>query len=460
MPTSTPSTSLTSSRVDDLVNELTRAEDAYSRDDAADLVAIAGPAPVHVVYGGAHLYRADSPEKLAKIARAAMDTWGKDDAAFARLMGVRDGAGADAGLAGELARRVREKLARDPVEKTCIDFEDGYGPRRDEEEDAEAVRTAGELARAPRSARPIIGIRTKALAPPTARRAVRTLDLFLTALIAGTKGELPAGFTVTLPKVTRAGEVSALAELLAGLEATLGIPDGTIGVELMIETPRALVDGHGRIALPALVAAAKGRCVAAHLGAYDLTASLGVTAGEQRLDHPACDVARLLMQMALAGTGVVVVDGATTVLPIATHRETAGVPLTDAQRAINAGDVTSAWALHAAAVTHALGLGIYQGWDLHPAQLPARYGAVYAFFLAERKAMAARLRAFVAKATQATRSGQVFDDAATGQGLLNFFVRGIACGALGDDDVRATGLSLEELRARSFTRIVAARSAP
>jgi hypothetical protein len=52
----------------------------------------------------------------------------------------------------------------------------------------------------------------------------------------------------------------------------------------------------------------------------------------------------------------------------------------------------------------------------------------------------------------------VFDDAATGQGLLNFFVRGVACGALGDDDVRATGLTLEELRARSFARIVAARS--
>jgi hypothetical protein len=54
----------------------------------------------------------------------------------------------------------------------------------------------------------------------------------------------------------------------------------------------------------------------------------------------------------------------------------------------------------------------------------------------------------------------VFDDAATGQGLLNFFVRGVACGALGDEDVRASGLSLEELRARSFARIALARSGP
>jgi citrate lyase beta subunit len=447
-----PSLSLSASSVEALVSELTRGLAGHARPDGS--VELGAHAPVHVVYGGAHLYRADSPAKLAKIARAAMDTWGKDDAAFAKLVGLRDGA--PKAVAGELARRVREKLAKDPIEKTCIDFEDGYGPRRDDEEDAEAVRAATELARAPRAPRPLIGIRIKALAPATARRAARTLDLFLTTLIGATGGELPAGFTVTLPKVTRAAEVTALAELLRMLETTLGI-DGRIGIELMVETPRALVDETGRMALPALVEAAGGRCVAAHLGAYDLTASLGVTAGEQRLDHPACDAARLLMQLALAGTGVDVVDGATTVLPIARHRETPDAPLSDAQRAINAGDVQTAWALHATAVRRALELGIYQGWDLHPAQLPARYGAVYAFFLAERTAMAARLRGFVAKATQAMRSGQIFDDAATGQGLLNFFVRGIACGALGEDDLRATGLSLDELHARSFARIVAAR---
>lgn len=457
MPQSKQSLSLPGSRIDDLIAELGDsaggAADAGSSEVASE---VAAQAPVHVVYGGAHLYRADSPAKLAKLALAAMTTWGKDDAAFAKLMGLDDNA--EKGLAGELARRVREKLARDPVEKTCIDFEDGYGPRGDDEEDAEAVRAAGELAKAPRTERPLIGIRIKALAGPTVRRAARTLDLFVTTLAKATNGELRDGFTVTLPKVTRAAEVAALAELLTRLENSLGIAPRRIGVELMIEAPRALIDAEGRVALPALVAAAGGRCVAAHLGAYDLTASLGVTAGEQRLDHPACDVARLLMQMSLAGTGVDVVDGATTVLPIARHRETADAPLTDAQRAINAGDVQTAWALHAAAVRRALALGIYQGWDLHPAQLPARFGAVYAFFIAERTAMAARLRSFVAKATQATRSGRVFDDAATGQGLLSFFVRGVACGALSDDDVRATGLSLHELRARSFARIVAARS--
>lgn len=442
------SSTLSASQVNDLLGELARGDASASTPELEE------HAPVHVVYGGAHLYHADTPAKLAKLARAAMETWGKDDGTFARLMGVSDVAAK--GLAVELARRVREKLDRDPVEKTCIDFEDGYGPRSDEEEDAEAVRTAGELGGAPRGGARI-GIRIKALAGATARRGARTLDLFVTTLAHTTGGTLPAGFTVTLPKLTRPAEVAALAALLGLLEKALGLTD-RIGIELMVETPRALVDAVGRLALPSLVSAADGRCVAAHLGAYDLTASMGVTAGEQRLDHPACDTARQLMQLALAGTGVEVVDGATTLLPIATHREAADAPLTDAQRAINMGDVHTAWALHATAVRRALELGIYQGWDLHPAQLPARYGAVFAFFLAERAPMAARLKAFVAKATQATRSGQVFDDAATGQGLLNFFVRGVACGALGDDDVRATGLSLEELRARSFERIVLARS--
>ena len=39
----------------------------------------------------------------------------------------------------------------------------------------------------------------------------------------------------------------------------------------------------------------------------------------------------------------------------------------------------------------------------------------------------------------------VFDDAATGQGLLNYFLRGISCGAVTEDEALATGLTLEEI---------------
>ena len=188
--------------------------------------------------------------------------------------------------------------------------------------------------------------------------------------------------------------------------------------------------------------AAAGRCVAAHLGAYDLTASIGVTAIDQRMDHPVCDAARVMMQLALAGTGVAVVDGVTTVLPVGASGDA----------------VHDAWKIHAINVRRALAMGIYEGWDVHPAQLPARYGALHAFFLEGRAAMAARLAGFVERATKATRSGQVFDDAATGQGLLQFFVRGVACGALSDDDVAKAGLTTSELASRSFADIVAARS--
>ena len=75
---------------------------------------------------------------------------------------------------------------------------------------------------------------------------------------------------------------------------------------------------------------------------------------------------------------------------------------------------------------HSLRQGFYQGWDLHPAQLPTRYAAVYAFFLEGLEPARARLRNFVDKAAQATLVGDVFDDAATGQGLLNYFLRGLA----------------------------------
>ncbi|RYZ37956.1 MAG: phosphoenolpyruvate kinase [Myxococcaceae bacterium] len=102
----------------------------------------------------------------------------------------------------------------------------------------------------------------------------------------------------------------------------------------------------------------------------------------------------------------------------------------------------------------------YQGWDLHPAQLPVRYAAVYAFFLEGLEPSSQRLKAFVDKAAQATMLGGVFDDAATGQGLLNFFLRGLACGALTEEEVRATGLTLEELHRRSFRAIVQARATP
>lgn len=441
-------TTLSAARVSTLLEAAARGAVATHREPAS-----ATRRPAHVLYGGAHLFKAESPAKLAKIARAAFEEHAGDATTFAGLVGLVDDEHADA-----LFARVRAKLHEAPIEAMCIDFEDGYGPRPDAEEDADAVRAAEALAAVPESGAPAIGMRIKPLGPDTGGRAARTLDLFVTTLTRASNRRLPAGFTVTLPKVSSTGEVEVLAAMLAELEAALGLPRGAVGIELMIESPLSLVAADGTVPVARLVAAGDGRVVAVHLGAYDLTAACGVAAPDQQLDHPLCDQARAIMQLALAGTSVAVVDGATTQLPIAPHRATAERALSPAERAENENAVRDAWHLHAVHVRRALAFGIQAGWDLHPAQLVARWGALHAFYLEAKAPMTERLARFVEQATRATRIGQVFDDAATGQGLLVFFLRGLACGALDDADLAATGLSREELASRSFGAIVSARA--
>ena len=118
-----------------------------------------------------------------------------------------------------------------------------------------------------------------------------------------------------------------------------------------------------------------------------------------------------------------------------------------------------AWKTHYDDVRTSLRQAYYQGWDLHPAQLPTRYAAVFAFFLEARDEASLRLKTFVAKAAQATLVGNVFDDAATGQGLLNFFLRGSSCGALTTDEAARTGLTVDEIQSRSFLKILEGRRA-
>jgi hypothetical protein len=225
----------------------------------------------------------------------------------------------------------------------------------------------------------------------------------------------------------------------------------------MIETPQSILAADGSSALRALVAAGGGRVRGAHFGTYDYTALCGITASWQHMRHQACDFAKHMMQVALAQSGVWLSDGATNIMPVAPHRAPSGGSLTAEQRRENRDVVHRAWKLHFDDTRHSLVNGFYQGWDLHPAQLPTRYAALYSFFLSARPAATARLRNFVEKAAQATLVGDVFDDAATGQGLLNFFVRGLNSGALTLDEARETGLTEEELQGRSFLRILEAR---
>lgn len=406
--------------------------------------------PAHVVYGGANLFSSETIGKLSRIAADSFERFAPEAATLGDIFDL------PADLAARVRQRVAAKLAAEAIEDYRIDFEDGYGVRTDEEEDRDAEKAAIEMAAAFSARRlpPFSGIRVKNFGPEMFRRAVRTLDIFLTTLI-GEAGSLPDNFVVTLPKVTVPHEARMLAEILTELESRLELPNGLVKTELMIETTRSIISADGRVALPSLVAASNGRCRGVHFGAYDYTADCGVTAAYQDLQHPACDFARHMMQVSLAGTGVFLSDGATTQMPIAPHRRS---ELTEDQISDNRTAVRTAWRIHFDNCRAALANGFYQGWDLHPAQIPARYTALFAFFLESVDAASNRLTRFLETAARATLTGNDFDDAATGQGLLNFFTRATSCGALTEAEVfDRTGLNAEELRSGSFTYILEKR---
>lgn len=394
--------------------------------------------PVHTVYEGAHLFTANIVQTLGAAARRAFAEYAPDAAALADIFGYAPA------LAERIYPRILDKLTREPIEDYRIDFEDGFGRRSDAEEDATAVSTAGEVAAAMAAGTlPFgLGIRVKAFNDDLKPRSLRTIDLFLTRLLDRSQGALPRRFVITLSKITAADHVAALASACDTFEHARDLPSGTLRLELMIETTQSIFAPDGVVALPGLVAAGRGRIAAAHFGTYDYTAACGITAAHQHMRHPACDFAKHVMQVSLAGTGVELSDGSTNILPVgdrsAIHR---------------------AWRRHADDIRHSLEGAFYQGWDLHPAQLPSRYAALYAFFTEGIEAAADRLRHVVSQTAQATRAADVLDDAATGQALLNYVLRAVGCGAIPAEDAAAlAGLTPDDLRGRSFSQIIALRS--
>jgi hypothetical protein len=349
-------------------------------------------------------------------------------------------------------------LKREPVEDFRLDFEDGYGNRPAGEEDGHAESSAVEVVRGLSAGQlpPYIGIRIKPLNPELHARSIRTLELFIGSLLKNSKGKLPANFVVTLPKITSIAQIEALVGIFEALESRLALKPRALEMELMIETTESIFNERGECAVPEMLAASDGRCRGAHFGTYDYTAARGITAAHQHMTHPACDFAREIMQITCAGTGVWLSDGATNILPVPIHRASpGGAPLSAKQIDENRAAVHRAWRLHFEHIQHSLVNAFYQGWDLHPAQLVTRYAAVYEFFLSGLEAASERLRNFVAKAAQATLVGEVFDDAATGQGLLNFFLKAIHAGALTEAEARErTGLTADELRSASFVKIL------
>ena len=440
--------------------------------------------PVHTVYGGAHIFKEGTAMKMGVGAINHIRAYAPNFVEFSKILELKgydqlpnsqeDISTLEEYFASESSeskeehsayfsytvyQRVLEKLSREAVEDFRIDFEDGYGNRPDDEEDNHAVLAAEEVAKGmtSHSLPPFIGIRIKPLTEEQKNRAIRTLDLFISSLSERTNGNLPDNFVVTLPKVTIPEQVTALVQLFEVLEQKTDLPTGSLKLELMIETPQSILDSNGNSALPSLVKASDGRCTGAHFGVYDYTASTNITAEYQSLTHPNCDFARHMMQVALGGTGVRLSDGATNILPVGPHRPTDGNLLTDSQLEENKMVVHNAWRLNFNNVFHSLKHGYYQGWDLHPSHLPLRYAAVYSFFLEGLSSTSIRLKSFMGKAAQATLIGDVFDDAATGQALLNYFLQGISCGAILEKDVEKTGLTLDEIRTRSFKNILEGR---
>lgn len=377
------------------------AEDVYSAADArlaeADARVAArypgespGRRPVHTVYVPASQYRT----------RLVAD-WGK------QAMRVFVEHGELLNLDPAVAERVREKLLTEPIEDLRIDFEDGYGHPGDEAEDA-AAETAGRTL-ATTGGTPFVGIRFKSFEAATRRRGIRTLDLFLSGLLS--EGSLPDGFVVTLPKVTAVEQVEVAAEVLGRLETAYGLADRALRFEVQIETAQSILSTDGTVSVAQIIQASDGRCSGLHYGTYDYSAGLGISAAYQSMAHPAADFAKQLMQVAAAGTGVRLSDGSTNRLPVGD-------------------DLPGAWAEHLRLVRRSLENGFYQGWDLHPHQLPTRYAATYAFYREGAPAAAKRLQDYASKT-----SGGVLDEPATAEALARYLLGGFHCGALAESEL-------------------------
>ena len=436
---------------------------------------------VHTVYGGANLFRSDTCLRMGEVALKSLQTYAPNFVVLANVlqldgfrhlpssekeileltdrmnrMSESDRRCEKAWLSYSVYNKVVNKLQTEPVEDFRIDFEDGFGNRPDDEEDDTAVSAARELAvgMKNKTLSPFIGIRIKPFTEDLKYRGVRTLDLFLTTLLEETNGLLPANFIVMLPKVTIPEQMTALVKLFRILEQKTGLAEGALKMETMVEATQIIMDDEGRNPLMRIIKASEGRCLAAHFGTYDYTASAGITAKYQTMAHPVCDFAHHMTKVALGGTGIFLSDGATNVMPIGPHR---GENLTYEQLTENREAVHRAWRTGFQHTTHSLINGMYQGWDLNPAQLPMRYAATYTFFLSSYEEAVVRLRTFVERAAISTLTGDIFDDAATGQGLLNFFLRAMNCGAISPEEVTATGLTIDEIKSRSFYKILEGR---
>jgi citrate lyase beta subunit len=350
-----------------------------------------GRQPVHTVYVPADRYTADL---VPTYGRTALESLDEHAEAFATL--VRD---------DELVTRVLAKLAAEPVEDLRVDFEDGYVGKSDADEDADVVRAARALAQSQLdgTAAPFGGIRIKCFEAPTRSRSLRTLTSYVATLVEA--GGSLDGWVVTLPKVTSVDQVEAMVHVAETLD---------LRFEVQVETPQSILGPDGTALVARMVHAGGERLTGLHYGTYDYSAFIGIAAAYQSLEHPVADHAKLVMQAAVAGTGVRLSDGSTNVLPVGSHEE-----------------IHAAWENHHRLVRRSLEHGYYQGWDLHAAQLPTRYAATYAFYREGLGRALDRLEAYVGHV-----EGAIADEPATARALARYVLRGVDCGAVDETEIR------------------------
>ncbi|MCC9183419.1 DUF6986 family protein [Mycolicibacterium mageritense] len=350
--------------------------------------------PVHTVYVSAADATPDTPTQWGAAALELLD---RQAEVFAEL-----------GDAATLTL-VRNQLTEAPIADLRLDFEDGYGRRPDDVEDADALR-AGETLHALKLGS--AGIRFKGLTVADRPRAVRTLELVL-------DGGMPDGFVFTIPKIRAAEQVTAAVWLCEALESAHGLPERSLRFELQIESPQAVLGSDGTATVASAIQRADGRCTALHYGTYDYSAACGIAPQHQSLDHPVADHAKAVMQVAAAQTGVWVCDGSTQVSPVGSDDQ-----------------VAQAIQRHHRLVTRSLARGFYQGWDMHPGHLVTRWLATFTFFRAAMAAAAPRLQAYLDR-----RGGAIVDEPATAEALAAVVLRGLDCGAFTADDVTAVAPS-------------------
>ena len=427
--------------------------------------------PLHTVYGGAHLFKSNLVEKLGNTAKKIFLTYAPDPVTFSQTLQLKgwnklpeNPAGKEwlleqlpenyepSWLAETVWSRVLKKLDQEPVEDFRIDFEDGFGVRDDKEEDEVAFEAAREVAKGmqAKSLPKFIGIRIKDF-DHFYERAISTLDIFLSSLLEKTNNQLPNNFVVTLPKVFIPEQVHCLVQVFEDLEKIHSLEPNVLKMEIMIELTQSIINAKGKTAIWDLIQAAKGRCRGLHFGTYDYTASCGIVASHQKMDSPVCDFAKHIMQTTVTGTDIMLSDGSTNIFPVPVYPD----PQNPVEIHENLKNVHTAWKLQFDHINHSLESGFYQGWDLHPGQIPIRYAACYSFYLSAFQEISQRMKNFLEMSGKALLSVNVFDDAATGQGLINFFLKAYACKAIIRAEIEEIGITPEILQTKSFPKIIA-----